>query len=83
MVLSFNIDDDIGKVAPYMKENKYTFPVTLAREVVNAVVQSIAIPQNWLVDTKGKLRWIQIGFGNDPSWQESMMTKLGEITKQQ
>src|SRR5262249_3527768 len=26
-VMSFNVDEDLGKVAPYVAEHKYTFPV--------------------------------------------------------
>ena len=80
-VLSFNVDDDLGKVAPYMKENKYTFPVLPAREIVDAVLPMVAIPQNWFVDSKGKLQWMQVGFGGEPKWQESMVAKLDEVLK--
>lgn len=80
-VISFNIDDDTGKVAPYMKENKYTFPVLLASETVNAVLDGVAIPQNWFVDAKGKLQWLQVGYGSEPNWQDMMTAKLEEVAK--
>lgn len=80
-VLSFNVDDDLGKVAPYMKENKYTFPVILGRDVVDVVVPVLAIPRNWFINPKGKLEWEQIGFGSDPKWQETMTGKLEEVLK--
>ena len=35
-VLSFNIDEDVSVIAPYMKEAGYTFPVLLARDYVEA-----------------------------------------------
>jgi len=80
-VISFNIDDDLGKVAPYMKENNYTFPVLLARELVDQVLPATAIPQNWFVDAKGRLQWLQLGYGGDPKWQEMMLAKLDEVLK--
>ena len=80
-VFSFNVDDDIGKVAPYMEEHKYTFPVMPAKDVVDAVVPELAIPRNWPVDAKGKLQWEQIGFGVDSKWQEMMLAKLDELVK--
>lgn len=80
-VISFNVDDDLGKVAPYMKDNKYTFPVLLARELVDQVLPVIAIPQNWFVDPKGKLQWLQLGYGGDPKWQDMMLAKLDEVLK--
>jgi thiol-disulfide isomerase/thioredoxin len=81
VVLSITVDDDLGKVAPYMKENKYTFPVLLAREVVDAVVPSLSIPRNWFVSPQGKLEWEQIGYGPDPTWQDTMLAKLEETLK--
>jgi thiol-disulfide isomerase/thioredoxin len=80
-VISFNIDDDLGKVAPYMAENKFTFPVLPAREVVDQVLPLIAIPQNWFVDTKGKLQWMQSGYGGDPKWQDMILARLDEVLK--
>jgi thiol-disulfide isomerase/thioredoxin len=80
-VLSFNVDDDLGKVAPYIAEHKYTFPVIPAREVVDAVVPVLAIPRNWLVTAKGKLEWEQIGFGPNTDWEAGMLAKLDEVIR--
>src|SRR4029077_4848294 len=52
-ILSFNVDDDLGKVAPYVAEHKYTFPVIPAADLVDAMVPQLAIPRNWMVDTRG------------------------------
>ena len=78
-VVSINMDDDLGKVAPYMKENKYSFPVLLGREVVDAVVPSPSIPRNWFITPAGTLEWEKIGFDTDPKWIEVMTTKLEEL----
>ena len=80
-VLSFNVDDELGKVEPYMKENKYTFPVLLGKDVVDQVVPALAIPRNWFVNPKGKLEWEQVGYGGDPKWQQTMETKLDEVVR--
>ncbi len=80
-VLSINVDDDLGKVAPYMKENNYTFPVLLGRDVVDEVVPSLGIPRNWFITPAGKLEWEQIGFGSDPKWPDTMVAKLEELLK--
>jgi thiol-disulfide isomerase/thioredoxin len=80
-VISFNVDDEVAKVAPYMREKKYSFPVLLAREVVNKVVEGTVIPQNWFVARNGKLEAIQIGFGGESDWREKMVAKLEEIVK--
>jgi thiol-disulfide isomerase/thioredoxin len=83
-VLSFSVDEDIGKVAPYMKEHKYTFPVLLGKDLVDAVSSSsgYTIPQNWFVNSQGKLEWVQIGFDSDPKWQETTLAKLQEVVKE-
>jgi thiol-disulfide isomerase/thioredoxin len=83
VVLSFNVDDDLGKIEPYMKANKYTFPAIPARDVVDAVVPSLAIPRNWFVDPRGKLEWEQLGFDPDPAanWQQTVLAKLEEVLK--
>jgi thiol-disulfide isomerase/thioredoxin len=80
-VLTINVDDDLGKVAPYMKENNYTFPVLFGRDVVDQVVPSLAIPRNWFITPAGKLEWEQIGFGPDPKWPDSIVAKLEELLK--
>jgi len=60
-VLTFNLDDDLGLVAPYMKEKGYTFPVLPAVSTVVTLLDGFAIPQNWLIDPEGVWRWKQIG----------------------
>ena len=80
-ILSFNVDEDMGKVAPYVAEHKYTFPIILAKDVVDAVVPQLAIPRNWLVNAQGKLQWEQIGFGSDDAWGAMMLAKLDEVAK--
>jgi thiol-disulfide isomerase/thioredoxin len=75
-VVTLNMDDEIGKVAPYMKEKGYTFPVLLARTYIDDVTPSAGIPQNWVVDAHGKWIWEQSGFGDEEKWQESVLEKL-------
>lgn len=81
-VLTFNVDEDLGKVEPYMREHGYTFPVVPARDLVAAVVPVLAIPRNWLIDRQGKLAWEQVGFPPDPRWQEATIAKLEEVLAQ-
>ncbi len=81
-VLSFNVDDEVGTVEPFIKEQGYTFPVLLARDYVNDVLQRNGIPRVWIVDPAGKWRWERLGF--DPEhggWQESVMEKMSQVGK--
>jgi len=81
-VLSFNVDDDVGKIAPYMNEHRYTFPAIPARDVVDAVRPTLSIPRNWFVDPQGQLQWEQLGFRPGDEWQQTMIAKLDELLAQ-
>ncbi len=74
--VSFNVDDEVGAVAPYVKENGYTFPVLLASSYVNDLLPYISIPRNWIVDAAGKWRLEQIGFGADTDWEKDIIEKM-------
>ena len=61
-----------------MKENKYTFPVLLTKDVVDSYLGSWSIPRNWVVDRTGVLRFEQIGFGQSESeeWIKKMTDQI-------
>ena len=75
-IVTFNVDEEIGIGEPYMKEHAYTFPVLLASDYVNDMLQSVSIPRNWIVDSKGKWQWEQIGFGDPEMWQNEIAATL-------
>jgi len=80
-VLTFNIDEDLGLVAPYLKDKGYTFPVLPAYSTVVSLLDGYAIPQTWIVDTKGTWRWTQIGYGGgtDTDYEKEMLEKLATV----
>ncbi len=65
VVMTLNVDQEIGLVEPYVKERKFTFPVLPAYPYVEGVLSSISIPRNWVVDSKGTLHMEQVGFGSE------------------
>lgn len=75
-LLTFDIDEDLGLVAPYLREKGYTFPVLPAYSLVVGMLDGYAIPQNWVVDPTGKWQWTQFGYGAEDNWAEVMMQKL-------
>jgi len=75
-ILTFNIDEDEGLVAPYLKEKGYTFPVLPAFSYTVNLLDGYAIPQNWVLDPKGSWQWTQIGYGASDSWSQDMLEKL-------
>jgi len=44
-IITFNVDEDLGLVAPYLKEKGYTFPVLPAHNLVNGKFDLFGIPQ--------------------------------------
>jgi thiol-disulfide isomerase/thioredoxin len=76
-IVTFNVDDEMGNVVPYLKENNYTFPVLFAKDYTDDLSVD-SIPRNWIVDAKGKWQWQQIGFGGDDKWEDNMLAKLKE-----
>jgi thiol-disulfide isomerase/thioredoxin len=81
-ILSFNVDEDMGKVIPYMTKHRYTFPVLPAADLVNSVKPNLAIPQNWLVSPEGKLEWEQTGYSvDDTKWKDGIAAKIEELLK--
>ena len=82
-LLSFNIDGEVGLVEPYLKEHGYSFPVIPAYDFVNAALDVMGIPQNWIVDPAGKWRWTQLGFdSSEPNWTEAMLKRLESVQAQ-
>ena len=81
-IVTFNVDDNIGLVAPFMKENKYTFPVVPAQFLMRDLVPSLGIPLNWLVDGSGVVRLERVGFGGDAAkWVDEMLEALEKLGK--
>ncbi|MGA2594568.1 MAG: TlpA disulfide reductase family protein, partial [Bryobacteraceae bacterium] len=80
-ILTFNIDEDLGLVEPFMKEKDYHFPVLPAYSLVVSLLDGFAIPQNWLVDPSGTWRWTQIGFGAESDWEGDMIQRLEAVKK--
>ncbi|HTW49172.1 MAG TPA: TlpA disulfide reductase family protein [Acidobacteriaceae bacterium] len=75
-ILTFNIDEDEGLVAPFMKEKGYTFPVLPAFSYTVNLLNGFAIPQNWVLNPEGSWKWTQLGYGGDDSWIADMQQKL-------
>jgi thiol-disulfide isomerase/thioredoxin len=76
-VISFNVDESTGAVEPFMKENKYTFPVLLAKNFLDSFTGPLGIPTNWLSDRTGTLKVESVGFGGDgEQWMKEMLEKL-------
>jgi thiol-disulfide isomerase/thioredoxin len=76
VLLTFNVDADRSRVAPYMKERGYTFPVLFAGEVVPTVAPEMELPRTWLVSPAGTLDWERVGVDSGESWRDAVSKKL-------
>jgi hypothetical protein len=68
-------------VEPFLKEKGYRFPVLPAYNLVRNVLNTVGIPQNWVVDPDGTWRWTQIGFGGPLDWTDDMLQRLEAVKK--
>lgn len=78
LVLTLNTDFELGAVAPFMKEKKYTFTVIPAQEYV-ASQNVFSIPRNWVVSADGVLQLEGIGYGGEG--EEWVKKAIGMIEK--
>ena len=79
-IITFNIDEELGLVDPFLKEHGYTFPVLPAFNFVLGLLDSVGIPQNWIIDPAGEWRWTQFGYrSSDENWVESMIQRLESV----
>lgn len=75
VVLTLNTDEEVGMVQPFMKENKFSFPVLLGQAYADG--QGInSIPRNWVVSLDGKIAFEGIGFGGSG---EDWMKKVTDM----
>ena len=82
VLLTFNVDESVAEIEPYMKKNGYTFPVIPARALVNTVLPLVGIPRNWIFDTKGAFRWEQVGYDrSDADWEKKFLEVLEKAKK--
>jgi thiol-disulfide isomerase/thioredoxin len=75
LILTLNIDDELGLVDPFMKENKYSFTVIPAEAYAQGL-GVYSIPRNWVVSVDGVLTFEGIGFGGDG---DEWMKKAAEM----
>ena len=82
LVLTMNIDEELGLVEPFLKEKGFTFPVLPAFSFVNNLLEGVAIPQTWILDRHGKWQWEMIGFNSqEADWEGSVLAKLEAVHK--
>lgn len=83
-ILSLNVDYNLGLVAPFADRLGLTFPVLLGEQYFydDPPAGASGIPQNWIVDSGGVIRWKSIGFPTDgaEAWIDETLQLLDRVT---
>ena len=80
LLVTFNVDRQVGFIEPYLKEKQYTFPVLLASSYFDHHAIDKGVPQNWIVDPSGVIRRQQVGFGGEVAhWVDRILRLLDEV----
>jgi thiol-disulfide isomerase/thioredoxin len=76
LLLTFDVDDNVGPVAPFLKREKYSFPVLFAKEYVTDFSEGgLSLPRSWIVSKDGVLELELQGFSSGEStasWTEKV-----------
>ncbi|HET6373261.1 MAG TPA: redoxin domain-containing protein [Candidatus Polarisedimenticolia bacterium] len=71
VVLSLNVDEEVGLLGPFVEDHGITVPVIPAAAYVASIAQEMNIPRSWVVDPNGILVSEQVGFGEDgEAWRK-------------
>jgi len=78
-VVTLNLDENPGKVGPFLAQHPFTFPVLMAKPYIDSMdpkERASVIPENWIVDRNAVIREQAVGFDSrNPS-------KAGDAVKQ-
>jgi thiol-disulfide isomerase/thioredoxin len=78
LVFTLNADENPALIEPFMRQNKYTFPVLPAISYLERIDATVAVPQNWIVDRNGVLR-TQVGYAyNGDEWLKNVTKTIQE-----
>lgn len=77
-VVTLNADASIGLVQPFLDENGYGFPVLLAAAFLKDAFEGLPLPQTWILDPSGTIRFHNMGFDlrRADSWMEDVLSRL-------
>ena len=78
-LVTFNVDENPGLVQPFLEEHQYKFPVMLAHSFVNATLDRIGIPQNWVIDPQAK--WVSTIEASGNDWEGTVVRQLEAVHK--
>ena len=71
VILAVSVDSDKAKVAPFVEGGGYSFRVALGDGAIEGPYDTAAIPQTYVIDAEGVIRFHETGF-RTRYFQESM-----------
>jgi len=75
-----NTDQNPAVIEPFLRQNKYTFPVLPALSYLEHMDSALVVPQNWVVDRNGVLRSKSEGYGyNGEEWLKGATKTFEDI----
>ncbi len=81
VVLSLNVDDEVGLVQPFVADAKYTFPVLLSSDYAREL-RSNGIPLTWIADGKSIIRLERLGYDDaDASWAQDTLAAAAKLAR--
>jgi hypothetical protein len=80
LMLSFNVDADVGLVAPFVKAQGLTWPILLASDYMGTFEDGLSVPQTWILDAAGVRRRMQKGFSPlDNGWVDETLALIDGV----
>lgn len=78
-VVSASLDAQRGQVMSFLERNRYRLDVSmLAAEDFQRTLGAISLPQTWIIDTEGRLRYMTTGFGTGPGWVDRTLAQMNK-----
>jgi thiol-disulfide isomerase/thioredoxin len=84
VVVTLNMDMNPGAIAPYLTKEGFTFPVLLAFDYLQEDAEVFGIPQSWILDGTGTVRFEQSGYDAsvaEEEWLAEVEAKLEAAAK--
>lgn len=82
VLVTLNVDDNAGLVAPFLEKNEYDFPVLLGVSYFDQIGGG-GIPRNWVIDGQGTLRAESVGYSSmitQEQWLDAVHQQLEEAS---
>jgi len=83
-IVTLSVDEDREKLAAFMKEKGYTFPVMVSRPYVERMLPHLILGQHWIVDGSGSIRlWRESSWfgGRQQAFIDEALYKLAQVSQ--